>query len=259
MAKLMIVSRFSTTKPSEKAISACGGSAAMAFKARSRLRAIGRREKGKVNAELLCLSPEILPLARLAGVQRIGDDRNPVHFGRKLMQELEALAVEFRLHQSDPGRVEERVRQVRCDARRYRIGTEFVDNRHRPVTLHHDRCRRSMCHDELDTPPLEFCDKRRDILERVISVQTFEVQCPRLMVALRGEPIAQCGDKCSRTFLVAAADEPHAHRLRGFRCRKAQCNHSTAEHRGQITSLHMRMALVVHSVDRGLRWRWPIL
>ena len=115
-----------------------------------------------MNAELLRLCTKILPLALLARMQRIGDDRDLVCFGRELMQELEALAVEFRLHQGDTRRVEKRVSQILGDARRYRIGAEFIDDRHRPITLHHDRCRRGMCHDKLDTPPLELRDKRRN-------------------------------------------------------------------------------------------------
>ena len=63
-----------------------------------------------MNAELLRLCAKLLPLALLASMQRIGDDRDLVRFGRELMQELEALAVEFRLHQGHTRRVEKRVR-----------------------------------------------------------------------------------------------------------------------------------------------------
>jgi hypothetical protein len=75
------------------------------------------------------------------------------------MQALKALAVEFRLHEGNARRVEERVRQIRCDARRYRIGAEFVDDWHHPITLHHDRRCRSMSHNELDAPPLKLRDE----------------------------------------------------------------------------------------------------
>ena len=132
-------------------------------------RGLARRDwaskKSNVSAELLCLSLEILPLALLTGVQWIGDHRDPVRLWRELMQKLGPLAVQLRLHQGNPRRVEERMRQVFCDARRYRIGAEFVDDWDRPIALHHNRRCCSMCHDQLDTPPLELRDELQNVLE----------------------------------------------------------------------------------------------
>lgn len=137
------------------------------------------------------------------------------------MQKLKVLAVEFRFHEGDTRRVEERVCQVGGDACRYRIRAEFVDDRYRPITLHHDRCRCSVGHDQLDMPPLKFGDELRDAIERIIGVEAFEAQRAGLVITLGSKSIAQCRDKRSRAFLVTAADKPHAHRLRAFHRRGA--------------------------------------
>src|SRR5271165_406907 len=103
-----------------------------------------------------------------------------------------------------------------------------------------------MRHDELDAAPL----KLRDELKRIICVETFEAQRAGLVITLGGEPIAECSDKVSRTFLVAAAEEPHADRLRTIHRRNAQPNHNAAEHRKQIAPLHGWMAPVLPGVIR---------
>ena len=74
-----------------------------------------------------------------------------------------------------------------------------------------------MCHDELDAPPLQFRDKRRNAFERIIGVKAFESQRVQLVITIGGEPIAESSDKTSRAFLVTAAEESYARRCRAFR------------------------------------------
>src|SRR5215471_17866322 len=95
-----------------------------------------------------------------------------------------------------------------------------------------------MRHDKLDTPPLQLRDKGRNALKRIIGVETLEAQCIGFVITLDGEPIAQCSDKISRTFLVTFAEEPDARRRRAIHRRSPQRNHNAAEHRKQIASLH---------------------
>src|SRR6516164_7849281 len=114
-----------------------------------------------------------------------------------------------------------------------------------------------MCHDELDAPPLQFRDKRRNTFERIIGVKAFEAQRVGLVVTLGGEPVAECSDKTSRTFPVAAAEKPDARRRRAIYCRSAQRNHNAAEHRKQIAAVHVRMVFVLQEAMTRVVVRSP--
>ena len=80
------------------------------------------------------------------------------------MQELETLAVELSPHQHNAGRVEERMRQIGCNAGRNRIGAEFVYDRNRPPLLDYNRHCHGMRNDQCNAPPIEFRDQGRDPL-----------------------------------------------------------------------------------------------
>jgi hypothetical protein len=82
------------------------------------------------------------------------------------------------------------VRQVCRDACSYWIGAEFIDDGNCPITLHHNRRHCSVCHDELDVPPLKLRDEPRHTVERIIGIEALELQRARLLIALGGEPIA---------------------------------------------------------------------
>src|SRR5215471_1890102 len=99
------------------------------------------------------------------------------------------------------------MRQIGGNARCYWIGTKLINHRDSPVTLHNDRCGRSVCDDELDLAAFQLRDKLWNLIKRPIRIEQIELQSIGFPITQSPEPIAERRYKIGRAFLVGAADK----------------------------------------------------
>src|SRR5258707_12489582 len=58
--------------------------------------------------------------------------------------------------------------EISSNAQGNGIGAEFVNGRDRAIALYHTECRRSVCNNDIDVPPLQLLNERGNLFQKVI-------------------------------------------------------------------------------------------
>src|SRR5258705_12820841 len=119
--------------------------------------------------------------------------------------------------------------EISSNAQGNGIGAEFVNGRDRAIALYHTECRRSVCNNDIDVPPLQLLNERGNLFQKVICEKRIELKRAGLGIAVSGESVAKGIKKiCCRARVEAAykADMRWAH---SFCCERPSCCNSTAK------------------------------